>query len=95
MRRGHAIVDLRAGEVEELARTATLLLRLVRPVANSGLLGKDQTVRTSDHVELALHAVVEGITVSGILVSEVAVHAGTVWRRLWLLYKMDRYIETE
>lgn len=78
MRRGNGIVDLRAGEVEELAGTATLLLRLVRPVADAGFLREDQTVRTSDHVELAFHAVVEGVTVPGILMGEIAVHAGTM-----------------
>lgn len=85
MRRGHRVIDFRAGEVEELAGTAALLLRLVRPVADAGLLGEDQTFRASDHVELALYAVVEGVAVPGVLVSEVAVHAGTVRRGLWLL----------
>lgn len=84
MRRRHGLVDLRAGEVEELARTATLLLRLIRPVADASFLREDQTIWTSDHIELAFHAVVEGITVPGVLMSEIAVHAGTVRRRLWL-----------
>lgn len=96
MRCGNAIVDLRAGEVEELARTTTLFLRLVRPIANTGLLGKDETLRTSDHVKLALHAVVEGVAISGVLVGEVAVHARAVWRWLWLLkFRSLRAIDTE
>lgn len=78
MRRCHAIVYLWAGEIEELARTATLLLRFVWPVANTGLFGKDEAFRTGDHVELALHAIIEGIAVPRILMSEVTVHAGTV-----------------
>ncbi|KYN18320.1 hypothetical protein ALC57_09427 [Trachymyrmex cornetzi] len=73
MRRGHRLVDLRTSEVEEFAGTAALLLCFIRPVANAGLFGEDQTIRTSDHVKLALHAVVKGITIPGVLMSEVAV----------------------
>lgn len=79
MRRGHRIVDLRTGEIEEFAGTATLFLRLIRPVADTGLLGEHETIWTSDHIELALHAVIECITISGVLMSEVAVHARAVW----------------
>lgn len=89
VRRGHAVVHPRTGEIEELARTAALLLRFVRPVANTGLFGKDEALRTGDHVVLALHAVVEGVTIPRVLVGEVTVHAGTVRRRLWLLCKSE------
>lgn len=78
------VVDLGAGEVEELTGTAAFLLRLVRPVADPGLFGEHQPIRAHDHVELALHAVIECVTVPGILVGEVAVHTGTVRRRLRL-----------
>ncbi|KYN03182.1 hypothetical protein ALC62_06049, partial [Cyphomyrmex costatus] len=73
MRRSHRLIDLRTGEVEEFAGTAALFLCLIRPVADAGFLGEDQALRTSNHVKLALHAVVEGITIPGVLMSEVAV----------------------
>jgi len=79
MRRGHRLVNLRTSEVEEFAGTAALLLCFVRPIADAGLFGEDQTLRTSDHVKFALHAVIKGITIPGVLMSEVAVHARTVW----------------
>ena len=79
MRRCHRLVDLRTSEVEEFAGTAALLLCFVRPVTDAGLFGEDQTLRASNHVKLALHAIVKGITIPGILMSEITVHARTVW----------------
>lgn len=80
----HGIVDFGTRKIKELAGTATLLLRLVRPVADAGLLGEDQAVRACNHVELALHAVIESVAVPRVFVSEVAVHAGTM--RRWLRF---------
>lgn len=87
MRRCDGLVNLRASEVEEVPRAATLLLRLVGPVADSGLLRKYQTVRTRDHVVFALDAVVKRVANSGIGMGEVTVHSRTMLGWLRFLWK--------
>ena len=83
VRRCYRLVNLGAGEVEDLLGAATLLLGLVGPGADAGLLREDESFRALDHVELALDAVVEGVAVACVFVGEVAVHARTVdgWDR--------------
>lgn len=79
------LVHSRASEVEQLPGTATLLLRLVRPIAYTRLLGEHQTLRARDHVELPLHAVIERVAYSCVLVGEVTVHPWTMGGRLRFL----------
>lgn len=64
-----------------LRRTA-LLLGLVRPGADASTLVVYESIRTHDHVVLAVHTEVELVTDAGVVVREVAVLPGTVRRGL-------------
>lgn len=75
-------VHLWATELEDVLRGASLLLCLVRPAADAGVLVVDQSGGADNHVEFAVDAVVELITDTGIFVGEVTVESGTVER--WL-----------
>lgn len=85
MRGSSGIVDFGAREIEQFPGTATFLLRLVRPIADAGLLREDQPIWARDHVKLSFDAVVERVAYSGVLVSEVAVHSWAMRRGLRFL----------
>lgn len=68
--------------------SAALLLSLIRPGTDTGLLVVNQAIRAGDHVELAVHAIVELATLLGILMREVAVPARAVQGWDWSLCKV-------
>lgn len=85
MRSRDRVVDLWTGEIEKFPGTAALLLGLVGPITDTGLLGEYQTIGTGDHIVLPLDAVIKRVAYTSVLVTEVTVHPWTVGRRLWFL----------
>lgn len=57
---------------------AAALVRLIGPCANAGLLIEYKPVRTCDHIELSIDAVVEFIAHRFVLMAEVAIQARAV-----------------
>lgn len=80
-----AFIDFWASKVEKISRSTSSLLCFIRPVANASFLGEHQTIGTCDHVEFAFNAVVEGVAISHVLVTKIAVHSWTMRRWFWLL----------
>lgn len=63
--------------------TTALLLGLIRPGADASLVVVHQTIRAGDHVELAVHAVVELAALLRVFVGEVTVLARAMQRGDW------------
>lgn len=66
--------------------TTALLLGLIRPGADASLVVVHQAIRTGDHVELAVHTVVELAALLRVFVGEVTVLTRTVQRGDWCFW---------
>lgn len=83
-RMGHsnALVHLGASKLEDILRLAASDADLIGPGADASLGIEDQTLRAGDHVELSVHAEVELVANSRLLMAKVTVLPGAVQRGL-------------
>lgn len=70
--------------------STSLLLGLISPGTDTGLGVEDEASRAGNHIELAVHAVEEGVADFIILMGKVTVFTGTVLRRLGFLWKYNK-----
>lgn len=74
----HGFVYFRATELEDIFAGTASFLGLIWPCANASLWIKYQTCWAGDHVELSIHAVVEFVTDTLVLVTEISMESGAV-----------------